>query len=66
MTRRIIQFGASRFLQAHLDLFVHEARCSGQDIGDHRRNAGGSAAPPGAVSAIELLQPGVALTLGCR
>jgi tagaturonate reductase len=33
MTRRIIQFGTSRFLQAHVDLFVHEARCSGQDIG---------------------------------
>ena len=33
MTRKIIQFGTSRFLQAHVDLFVHEARCSGQDIG---------------------------------
>ena len=33
MTRRIIQFGAGRFLQAHVDLFVHEARCSGEDIG---------------------------------
>ena len=33
MTRRIIQFGTSRFLQAHVDLFVHEARCSGEDIG---------------------------------
>jgi tagaturonate reductase len=33
MTRRIIQFGTSRFLQAHVDLFVHEARLSGQDIG---------------------------------
>jgi tagaturonate reductase len=34
MTRRIIQFGSSRFLQgAHVDLFVHEARCLGQDIG---------------------------------
>ena len=33
MTRRIIQFGTSRFLQAHVDLFVHEARRSGEDIG---------------------------------
>jgi tagaturonate reductase len=30
---RIIQFGTSRFLQAHADLFVHEAREAGQDIG---------------------------------
>jgi len=33
MTRRIIQFGTSRFLQAHVDLFVHQARLSGQSIG---------------------------------
>lgn len=33
MTRRIIQFGTSRFLQAHVDLFVHEARQEGQDVG---------------------------------
>ena len=33
MTKRIIQFGTSRFLQAHADLFVHEARLLGQDIG---------------------------------
>lgn len=33
MTGRIIQFGTSRFLQAHVDLFVHEARAGGQDIG---------------------------------
>lgn len=33
MTRRIIQFGTSRFLQAHADLFIHEARQDGQDIG---------------------------------
>ncbi len=33
MTKRIIQFGTSRFLQAHADLFIHEARLSGQDIG---------------------------------
>ena len=33
MVRRIIQFGTSRFLQAHADLFVHEARLAGQDIG---------------------------------
>ena len=31
--RRIIQFGTSRFLQAHADLFIHEARLAGQDIG---------------------------------
>ena len=33
MSRRIIQFGTSRFLQAHADLFVHEARRAGEDIG---------------------------------
>ena len=33
MTKRIIQFGTSRFLQAHADLFIHEARLAGQDIG---------------------------------
>ncbi len=33
MTERILQFGTSRFLQAHVDLFVHEARLAGQDIG---------------------------------
>lgn len=33
MTNRILQFGTSRFLQAHADLFVHEARKAGQDIG---------------------------------
>ena len=33
MARRILQFGTSRFLQAHVDFFVHEARLAGQDIG---------------------------------
>lgn len=33
MSGRIIQFGTSRFLQAHVDLFVHEARAAGQDAG---------------------------------
>jgi len=33
VNRRITQFGTSRFLQAHADLFVHEARQAGQDIG---------------------------------
>ncbi|MFC3124432.1 mannitol dehydrogenase family protein [Pseudoroseomonas globiformis] len=33
MSGRIIQFGTSRFLQAHVALFVHEARASGQDAG---------------------------------
>ena len=33
MTNRILQFGTSRFLQAHADFFVHDARCAGQDIG---------------------------------
>ncbi|HEV8389406.1 MAG TPA: mannitol dehydrogenase family protein [Dongiaceae bacterium] len=33
MTHRIIQFGTSRFLQAHVDLFVHQARLAGQDVG---------------------------------
>ncbi|GLH76689.1 D-mannonate oxidoreductase [Bradyrhizobium sp. SSBR45G] len=33
MTGRILQFGTSRFLQAHVDLFVHEARAAGQTVG---------------------------------
>ncbi len=33
MNKRILQFGTSRFLQAHVDLFVHEAREAGQNIG---------------------------------
>jgi tagaturonate reductase len=33
MTGRIIQFGTSRFLQAHADLFVHQARLAGQEVG---------------------------------
>jgi tagaturonate reductase len=33
VSRRILQFGTSRFLQAHADLFVHQAREAGQDIG---------------------------------
>ena len=33
MSGRIIQFGTSRFLQAHVDLFVHEARQAGQQPG---------------------------------
>ncbi|OLP58035.1 D-mannonate oxidoreductase [Xaviernesmea oryzae] len=30
----ILQFGTSRFLQAHADLFLHEARAEGQDVPD--------------------------------
>lgn len=30
--RPILQFGTSRFLQAHVDLFAHEARRVGQDV----------------------------------
>ncbi|MFJ6327216.1 MULTISPECIES: mannitol dehydrogenase family protein [unclassified Rhizobium] len=33
MSPRIVQFGTSRFLQAHAALFVHEARQAGQDVG---------------------------------
>jgi tagaturonate reductase len=33
VSHRILQFGTSRFLQAHADLFVREARAAGQDIG---------------------------------
>ncbi|MFH6786136.1 MULTISPECIES: mannitol dehydrogenase family protein [Methylobacterium] len=33
MTRRVVQFGTSRFLQAHADLFIHEAREAGQAVG---------------------------------
>lgn len=33
MSARILQFGTSRFLQAHVALFVHEAREQGQTVG---------------------------------
>jgi tagaturonate reductase len=33
LSRRILQFGTSRFLQAHVDLFVHETRQAGADVG---------------------------------
>lgn len=33
MQTPILQFGTSRFLQAHADLFVSEARAAGQDVG---------------------------------
>ena len=33
MPNRVLQFGTSRFLQAHADLFIDQARQSGQDIG---------------------------------
>jgi len=33
MSFPIVQFGTSRFLQAHFDLFVSEARAAGQDAG---------------------------------
>jgi len=33
MTMRVLQFGTSRFLQAHADLFIHEGRLAGQDVG---------------------------------
>jgi len=33
VSSRIIQFGTSRFLQAHAAFFIHEARQSGQDVG---------------------------------
>ncbi|MCB4768445.1 mannitol dehydrogenase family protein [Ancylobacter sp. Lp-2] len=52
MSTRIVQFGTSRFLQAHVDLFVHEAREAGQDIGPIAVvQASGSAARAGRVSA---------------
>jgi tagaturonate reductase len=33
MLTPIVQFGTSRFLQAHVDLFVSDARSEGQDVG---------------------------------
>ncbi|GAB4071930.1 D-mannonate oxidoreductase [Ancylobacter sonchi] len=52
VSTRIVQFGTSRFLQAHVDLFVHEAREVGQDIGPIAVvQASGSAARAGRVSA---------------
>ncbi|MBB4103672.1 mannitol dehydrogenase family protein [Allorhizobium borbori] len=32
MSGIVLQFGTSRFLQAHADLFLHEARTAGQDV----------------------------------
>ncbi|OLP52941.1 D-mannonate oxidoreductase [Rhizobium rhizosphaerae] len=34
MSGLLLQFGTSRFLQAHADLFLHEARMAGQDVPD--------------------------------
>ena len=52
MSGRIIQFGTSRFLQAHVDLFVHEAREQGQQAGPITVvQASGSAARAGRVAA---------------
>ncbi|MBS7539119.1 mannitol dehydrogenase family protein [Ancylobacter lacus] len=52
MSRRIIQFGTSRFLQAHVDLFVQEAREAGQAIGPITIvQASGSAARAGRTAA---------------
>ncbi|MBE9607041.1 mannitol dehydrogenase family protein [Acetobacteraceae bacterium H6797] len=52
MSGRIIQFGTSRFLQAHVDLFVHEARLAGQAVGPIAVvQASGSAARAGRVAA---------------
>jgi tagaturonate reductase len=34
MARPILQFGTSRFLQAHADLILSEARAAGQDVGE--------------------------------
>lgn len=34
MTGMILQFGTSRFLQAHVDLILHEARAEGQQVPD--------------------------------
>ncbi len=45
MAGRITQFGTSRFLQGHADLFVHQAREAGQNIGPItviKTTAGGS------------------------
>ena len=33
MATPIVQFGTSRFLQAHVDLFVSDARAEGQEAG---------------------------------
>ena len=47
-----MQFGTSRFLQAHVDLFVHEAREAGQAVGPITVvQASGSAAHAGRVAA---------------
>ncbi|MDP4022972.1 mannitol dehydrogenase family protein [Methylobacterium sp. NEAU 140] len=52
MTGRILQFGTSRFLQAHVDLFVHEAREAGQRVGPISVvQVSGSAARAGRVAA---------------
>jgi tagaturonate reductase len=52
MSGRIIQFGTSRFLQAHVDLFVHEARVAGQTAGPIAVvQASGSAERAGRVAA---------------
>jgi tagaturonate reductase len=57
MTGPIMQFGTSRFLQAHVDLFVHEAREAGQAVGPITVvQASGSAAHAGRVAAFGRLE----------
>ncbi|TNC12045.1 mannitol dehydrogenase family protein [Methylobacterium terricola] len=49
---RVVQFGTSRFLQAHADLFIHEAREAGQAVGPVAVvQTSGSAARAGRVAA---------------
>lgn len=51
-SRRVVQFGTSRFLQAHADLFIHEAREAGQAVGPVAVvQTSGSAARAGRVAA---------------
>ena len=64
MTGRIIQFGTSRFLQAHVDLFVHEAREAGQAVRarlDELAEAGLSTLPSAKVKPPRIAESPVAL-----
>ena len=56
----ILQFGASRFLQAHVDLFVSEALPRGEAMG--RIAVGGNDGEPGKPPAHRRLRGGPALS----
>lgn len=60
MTERVFQFGTGRFLRAHADLFIDEARNAGQPAGPItvvKTTAGGTRA--GRIAALSAVSPSI-------